>query len=317
MGALSVWQEGDSWAGLPALEADTEAEVAVVGAGVTGCACARRLALRGRSVVVLEADRVAAGASGRNGGFASAGTGLELPAAADAVGAPAALALLRATETAIEEMLAVAAERGAEDAVGRTGSLWLATADEVEVLAAAVEALRAAGVDCREAPELIPEPMRGGYPGAAIFPRDCRLQPARWVRALAQAAMASGARILERSPVTAIRPATDRWLVQTPGAAVHAPAVVVALDGLLPRLLPDLRGIVYPVRGQMLATEPLADPVLTMPTHSDHGFFYGQPTGEGRVVLGGGRWADLEAEYTDDLATSQPVQRSIERYLGR
>ncbi|MGN6380691.1 MAG: NAD(P)/FAD-dependent oxidoreductase [Gaiellales bacterium] len=317
MGALSLWHEQGSWVGLPALETNTEADVAVVGAGVTGCACARRLARNGRSVVVLEADQVAAGASGRNGGFASAGTGLALPVAADAVGAPAALELHRATEAAIDEMLAVAAEQDSGDAVRRTGSLWLAAADEVDTLAATVAALQAAGIDCREAADQIPGQMRARYPAAAVFPGNCRLEPARWVNALAQSAGAAGARILERSAVTAIHPAPDGWLVHTPRAAVRAPAVVVALDGLLPRLLPELHGIVYPVRGQMLATQPLADPVLVMPTHSDHGFFYGQATAEGRMVIGGGRWADLEAEYTDELAITEPVQRSVERYLER
>ena len=58
--------------------------------------------------------------------------------------------------------------------------------------------------------------------------------------------------------------------------------MVVACDGLLPRLLPELEGIVYPVRGQMLATERLSDTVVRMPTHSDHGFFYYRPTADGK-----------------------------------
>jgi len=79
---------------------------------------------------------------------------------------------------------------------------------------------------------------------------------------------------------------------------------------------PELTGIVYPVRGQMLATAPLADPVLRLPTHSDHGFVYARPTPDGRLAIGGCRFADLEAEYTDDARPTPPVQRALERFMA-
>jgi gamma-glutamylputrescine oxidase len=287
-----------------------------VGAGVTGCACALRLAQAGASVLVVEATGVAAGASGRNGGFASAGTGVGLLDAAAAIGMPAALALQRATERALDDMLSLSADRGEPDAVRRTGSLWLGTPAEADDLAAAVAALAAAGVDCREAPELIPAAMRQHYPWAAVFPGDCELQPARWVRTLAAAAAAAGARIHERSPALAIEWRGDGWSVAAPTGAAAARALVIACDGLIPRLVPELRGIVYPVRGQMLATEPIADTVVGMPTHSDHGFVYARPTLDGRLAIGGCRSADLEAEYTDQDTPTPPVQHALDRFMA-
>jgi gamma-glutamylputrescine oxidase len=312
----SLWQVEQPWNGFPALEGDAAADVVVVGAGVTGCACALRLAKGGASVLVLEADQVASGASGRNGGFASAGTGLGLHEAAAVVGMPTAVALHRATEAALDEMLALAADRGAAGAVRRTGSLWLATPGEDDHMASAVTALAAAGVDCREAPELIPAPLRGRYPRAAVFPGDCELQPARWVRALAGAAAEAGADVRERSAVLAIERRGDGWSVATRNGAATGRAVVVACDGLVPRLVPEVRGIVYPVRGQMLATEPVSNPVITMPTHSDHGFVYARPTLDGRLAIGGCRSADLEAEYTDDGRPTSRVQVALERFVA-
>jgi gamma-glutamylputrescine oxidase len=312
----SLWLQQDRWQGLPALDRDLPADVAVVGAGVTGCACALALAEHGRQPVVLEADRVAAGASGRNGGFAGPGSGVDLPAAAALIGGPAALELVRATASAVDDMLALAARGGATGAVRRTGSLWLAAEDEAAGLAVAVRELAAAGVDCREAPQLIPEPMRGHFVTAAHTPAACSLQPARWTQALAAAATERGAAVFEGSPVRGIERAGGGWLLRTPSAAVTARAVVVALDGLSARLLGELEGIVYPVRGQMLATEPLPDTVIGMPIHSDHGFFYLQPTADGRLVAGGGRLASLEAEYTAELAVTPPVQAAIQRYLS-
>ena len=253
----SLWQVQHRAARFPPLAGDVGADVVVIGAGVTGCACALALAEAGAAVTVLEAGRAGAGASGRNGGFASAGTGLGLSAAAALIGMPAAVALRGATEAALDDMLALAAARGEPDAVRRTGSLWLASAEEADAMTAAVAELAAAGVDCREAPELVPAQMRPHYPHAAVFPRDCELQPARWVGALAGAAAAAGAVLHERSPVQAIERRAGVWRVRGTAGAATAAAVVVACDGLLPRLVPELAGIVYPVRGQMLATEPI------------------------------------------------------------
>jgi gamma-glutamylputrescine oxidase len=312
----SLWQVEQPWAGFAPLQGDAAADVVVIGAGVTGCACALRLAQGGASVLALDAGRVASGASGRNGGFASAGTGLGLGDAAAAVGLQAAVMLHRATEAALDEMLALAADRGEADAVRRTGSLWLATSAEFDDMAAAVAALRAAGVDCREAPELIPPPMRGHYPRATLFPGDCELQPARWVRTLALAAADVGAQLAERSPVTAIERRGECWSVATRAGIATGRAVVVACDGLLPRLVPELHGIVYPVRGQMLATEPVPDPVVTLPTHSDHGFVYARPTLDGRLAIGGCRSADLEAEYTAEAGPTPKVQDTLDRFIA-
>ena len=312
----SLWQRERGARRFPALAGEAAADVCVVGAGVTGLACARRLAGGGAEVVVLEARRVAAGASGRNGGFASAGTGLALPEAAALVGLPAALALHRATDAALDDMLAVAAAQGDADAVRRTGSLWLAADDEAGDMRAALAVLGEAGVDCRAGAGLVPAPMRAHYPHAAVFPRDCVLQPARWTRALAAAAAAAGARIHERSAVAALERRGDGWRVRTGGGSVSAAAVVCACDGLLPRLVPELAGIVYPVRGQMLATAPLPDTVISLPTHSDHGFVYARPTLDGRLAIGGCRPADLEAEYTGVARPTRRVQRALDRFVA-
>jgi glycine/D-amino acid oxidase-like deaminating enzyme len=96
---------------------------------------------------------------------------------------------------------------------------------------------------------------------------------------------------------------------------VIADAVVVACDGLIPRLLPQLAGLVYPVRGQVAATAPLARQPLAMPTHSQHGFMYYRPTPDGRVVVGGGRLEHLEEEYTDAERTTAAVQAELDRFL--
>src|SRR5206468_2220094 len=107
-------------------------DVAVVGGGVTGCACAHLLAQAGLRVRLHEARQIAGGASGRNGGFALRGGAPAYDAAREQLGAERAATLWRLTERYLERLAELAG-----DAFRRTGSLRLAAdsseRDELEV----------------------------------------------------------------------------------------------------------------------------------------------------------------------------------------
>ncbi|MFL6048319.1 MAG: NAD(P)/FAD-dependent oxidoreductase [Gaiellales bacterium] len=299
------------------LDADRRADVCVVGAGVTGASCAWRLLEHGVGVTVVDGRRAAAAASGRNGGFAVTGTGLDHDELERRVGDAGARDLRAATERSLDAMIALAAELGVPQAVRRTGSLWVAQ-DEHEraEIEKALSAATAAGIPCRAAPDLIPEPMRDRCEAAAFFPQDAELLPAAWVRTLSAAAADRGAMLFEGSPVGGLERDGDGWIVHAGGGTVHAQAVVVACDGLIARLLPQMEGVVYPVRGQVLATEPLRQGPLAYPTHSQSGFMYYRPTDDGRVVVGGGRLEQLEYEYTDEETVTAGVQARLDAFLA-
>ncbi|HEY0389979.1 MAG TPA: FAD-dependent oxidoreductase [Gaiellales bacterium] len=315
MGTPSLWQEQHTGRACPTLDETATADVCIVGAGVTGTACAWRLLEHGLGTVLLDGRSAAASASGRNAGFAVAEASLEPVELARRVGERRAAELLGAIRDELDRMVGLAVELGIPQAVSRTGSLWVGTGDEAAEMAATASALRAAGIRCTAAPELIPEPMRAAHTAALHVPDDASLLPAAWVRTLAAGAVDRGARMFERSPVTSIDRHGDGWHVGTAAGCVAAGAVVVACDGLIPRLLPQLEGLVYPVRGQVAATAPLPVQPLAMPTHSQHGFMYYRPTPDGRVVVGGGRLEHLEDEYTDDERTTAPVQAELDRFL--
>ncbi len=93
----------------PPLAGDVEVEACVIGAGVGGLSCARRLAQRGIETIVLERDTVAAGASGRNGGFLIAGLAAFYADARERYGAERARRLYARTLEAQEEIFALAA----------------------------------------------------------------------------------------------------------------------------------------------------------------------------------------------------------------
>src|SRR5206468_9124277 len=120
---------------------DGRADVAVVGGGVTGCACARVLADAGLRVRLHEAREIASGASGRNGGFALRGGAPAYDAARAELGREHARALWELTERYLDRLAELAG-----DAFRRTGSLRLAAdADERAELEAEYEALREGG----------------------------------------------------------------------------------------------------------------------------------------------------------------------------
>src|SRR6266540_7272972 len=112
----------------------------VIGAGITGCACALALAEGGLRVRVHEARRVASGASGRNGGFALRGGAMPYPMARRELGHETAAELWRLSERYLDRM-----EQLAGDALGRVGSLRLADAEELDEVRAEYEALREDG----------------------------------------------------------------------------------------------------------------------------------------------------------------------------
>ena len=318
MSAESFWQEQYASRGYAPLDGRAVSDVCVIGAGITGVACAMRLLEHGLSVTLVEARDVAASASGRNGGFAVTRRSLGFSELAARLGIDAARRLYRGTEQAMDELISLAAELHVPDAIHRTGGLWLVDDSEAHELHEAIRAAADGGPPCRLAPELIPEPMRGRDLAAAFFPLDGDLQPAALVRALAASTAERGARMHEHSAASSPVPAGSAWRVATAnGGVVEADAVVVTGDGAIAQLLPELDGIVYPVRGQVLATAPIpgGGPLL-YPTHSQHGFMYYRPTADGRIVLGGGRLEHLEDEYTSAERTTAPVQAQLERFLA-
>jgi glycine/D-amino acid oxidase-like deaminating enzyme len=276
---------------------DGPPDVEVVGGGITGCSCAVALAEAGVRVRLHEAREIAGGASGRNGGFALRGGAAPYPVTVDSIGREVASALWRWTE---DEVGALAAAAG--DAFRATGSLRLAADNEErDELEAEYEALRADGFAAEWRTEL-PPPLAGRYPAAIFHPPDGVLQPARLVRRLAARAAEAGVEIRERTRVGS-------------RAELEAATVVVATDGYPSGLLGELEGLIVPTRGQVIATEPVAERFFEVPHYGRHGFDYWHQTPDGRVVAGGFRDVSLESEFTAEEVTTPLVQEALESFV--
>src|SRR3954469_3949648 len=200
-GTTPFWLDGP-YEPRPALDGDVEVEACVIGGGVAGLSCARRLAQHGSETVLHEAGTVAGGASGRNGGFLIAGTAAFHNDAREQYGAERARAMYARTLDAQRDIYELAAELGAGDSLRQVGLLRLAVSEEeAEHVREHARALRDDGFpgEAVEREDLPPALRRSGLV-ACLTDHDGALHPARWYRLLAGAAEQAGARIFEGSP---------------------------------------------------------------------------------------------------------------------
>ena len=281
----------------PACKHDGRVDVAIVGAGVTGCSAALRLAKAGLSVRVHDARGIAEGASGRNGGFALGGGAARYDVARETYGAERARAYWRWTEEALERIAELAG-----DAFRRTGSYRLAADEEErEGVRLEFEALHEDGFEAQWLDD-VPGGAAGRFRGAISHPGDGSIQPARFVHRLAGLAGAAGAEIREHDEVDDVE-------------ALEAERVLVATDGYGHGLVPELSDSIWPTRGQVIASEPLDRVLFDRPHYARNGFDYWQQLPDGRILLGGFRDVSILDELTDVEETTPTIQASLESFL--
>ncbi|HEX6249583.1 MAG TPA: FAD-binding oxidoreductase [Nocardioidaceae bacterium] len=301
--SLSLWHEsaGDDWVPRDRLPGDLRADVAVVGAGFTGLWTAYYL-LRADptlKVVVLERETAGFGASGRNGGWASA----LFPASLDKVAAlpgssrEAALALHAAMRDSVDEVGRFTTAEGVDAHFHKGGTISLARSRaQLRRARLEVEHARSWGRDQDDLRLLsgteATERLAATHVRGATYTPDCAaIHPARLVRGLASVVDSfAGGRIFEQTPVTRIEP----HRVHTPHGTVRADVVVRATEGYTPTLLGHRRAMA-PVYSLIIATERLPERTWDEIGLRDRETFtdfrnlivYGQRTQDGRLVFGG------------------------------
>jgi gamma-glutamylputrescine oxidase len=273
------------------------ADILVIGGGITGVSLLHWLQGRADAVLV-ERDRVAAGASGRNAGFLLAGVASCYATAVRTFGRERARSIWGFTvET--HELLAGALE-GDDVGYRRAGSDILPTgAEEAEDLAASAELLREDGFEAT-------------WDGERLFnPRDGELDPLRAVSALASKAPAGSIR--EGVEVTGLETGSGGVRVQAGGRECLAGAVVLATNAYTNLLLPEIG--IAPVRAQMLATGPEPRRLVARPAYSDRGYRYWRQLADGRLLAGGFRNHALDEEIGHQAAPTAKIQALLDEQL--
>ena len=292
---LSFWHDSlgaDALAPRAPLDGDTDADVAIVGGGLTGLWTAWYLSERDPSlkIVVLEKEIAGFGASGRNGGWCSALFPRSTASLERRHGREAAIAMRQAMIDTLDEVdrAARAAEvdcdfvRGGTVAYARSGVQWRAARAEAEEAAGyGVDALELWGPERARASRAL---------GASFDPACARVHPAKLVRGLAAALEQRGVRIAEQTEVLDYRP----HRVETARGNVSCERFVVATEGYGAGLRATRRRVL-PLYSLMIATEPLPDAVWDEigiahgQTFTDyrHLLIYGQRTADNRFAFGG------------------------------
>jgi glycine/D-amino acid oxidase-like deaminating enzyme len=281
------------------LHEDTTADVAIVGAGIAGVATAYHLARAGVRAVVLEARTVAEAASGRNAGFLLAGLAENFVAASGRYGEDRALRIWRFTRHNQELVREIVAREHIACDLAWHGSAQIAGDDaEWSEVRKSAELLTKEAVRVRLAPD----------ERTAIYEDDGEFHPVRYVRALAGAAVAAGARIHGGTRAVAV----TKGEVRTDRARVQAGAVVLCVNAYARHFVP-LR--VRPVRGQMLATAPVERGVFERPAYAYRGYRYWRQRSDGRLLVGGWRDTAADEEVGEEERTTPRIQEQLERFL--
>ncbi len=246
----------------PPLDGPAEADLAIVGGGFTGLWAALQAKEDdpGRDVVLLEAETVAFGGSGRNGGFCmrtlthGIANGLHrFPRELSAIEAEAAVNFEGLRDTVKRYAIACDWTESGELAVAREPH-------EVVWAREAVEELRRFGYDALflDRDEVRAEADSPTYLAGAWDRSGCAmLDPARLAWGLRGAALALGVRIHERTPVTALARDGAAIRLTTPRGPVRARRAILGTNGY-PPLLREIGRYVVPVYDHVLVTEPLS-----------------------------------------------------------
>jgi glycine/D-amino acid oxidase-like deaminating enzyme len=259
----SYWHDtAPRFAGAAAGPVEGHYDVAVVGGGFTGLGAARQLAMAGAKVLVLEAETVGFGASGRNGGHLNNGLAHSYIAAKAELGKERAIALYRALDASIDTLEAIIAEEGIDCNFRRAGKLKLASKPQhFEGLAKNFEAVHAE-VDpdtaLLSAADLRNE-IGSPFHGAMLSKKSAMMHMGRYVVGLAEAAKRRGAGIVEGAAVTERSHSGGRHMLKTSKGTVTADQVMIATGAYTTANFSYFRRRIMAVGSFIVATRPLTD----------------------------------------------------------
>lgn len=281
----------------PVLEGQVKADVAIVGGGLAGLTAALDLARSGRSVAVLDAQRVGWGASGRNGGFVGPGYATSHANITRMVGPERARELHRLSMEGVRIVEENIDALGMSDNKRVYGKLSVLRYHDPDGLKQHCEMMeREFGYHLEVMPtEAVRAVLRSTKYYQALHDPACfHFHPLNYARSLAKAIEERGGRIFEGSRVLGCDLDGAEKICRTARGEVRAREVVLAGGGYTDDLVPRLRRSILPIATYVLLTEAaperLAEAVRTLMAISDNrraGDYYRLVDGGTRLLWGG------------------------------
>lgn len=311
----SFWQQHE-FRPFPALYGHHTCDVAIMGAGYTGSWLAYWLKDSGLKVMLVEREVPGYGASGRNGGLLLQGPAQLLAEVTNEIGTDDALRLWRMTRQALDWVRALADQYPLDLHV--TGSLYLGASDERILVQESARLAQIAGgraqlISHHEQPASL---RRLELDLGVFFPDDAMIHPLKLIDALLQEASQKDVRVYSHTAVQAADTRDPQGLALIgPGFRIQAQKVLVATNAYIPDWLTLITPHIQPVRGQVIATEPLGPLDYDFPVYADHGFQYCHQRRDGRIVAGGFRNLDLDGEVGTDLVSHPAILERLTQWV--
>lgn len=245
---------------MPRLQGAHDADVVVLGAGLTGLSAAIELAERGYRVIVVEAQRIGWGASGRSGGQLIFGYGCDTGKIAALIGRDDARRLFDWSVEGVD-LVAERIGRYGIDCDLRRGHAHAAIkprqVDELKAWQGELEQHYGyGGTELWDRPRLRRALASDRYRALLFDPRSGHLQPLAYTQGLARAALALGVQIYEGSRVLSVDDG-DPVVFRTAEGEVRARFGVLGGNAWLDDLVPALERKIMPVGTYICATESL------------------------------------------------------------
>lgn len=294
-----LWQEQASPPEIPPTPPPQHTDLLIIGAGLCGLAAAHTAATAGRSVVVLDKERLGWGASSRNGGMVipelKAG-----PSHLERKYGTSGVEMFQEVNDAFDYVEALATDIDCD--YRRAGLLLLAHSPfQVSAVQHEAEDLAAHGQPARflRREQLPAEVGSSHFAAGMVLDRTGALHPAKFHAGIARRALSAGADVHDRTAATHIGGAPGRFEVMTTRGPIQARDVFVATNAYADGVMPWLQRRMTPVSSYIIATEVLdpdlassVSPAGRMMVDTKNLLFYWRLTPDGRVAFGGRRSLD-------------------------
>jgi gamma-glutamylputrescine oxidase len=286
------------------------ADAVVIGGGITGISTAYWLSRLGLRPVVLERGELSCGATGRNGGHFVFGPNQSFKDSVEDQGLAETLALWDFTRKSAQLLQDLTAQHNIDCDLRFNRLVSFAiTPEQAQALQESCELMVSHGLAAtywdKEAVEQ--NTQCSSFLGAAVKPDHAQLWPAKLVVGLAKAAQQQNAHIQTHTEVQAVTRQAEGFSITTSQGQIQANAVVYATNALAYHLLPTLKGVIVPVRGQVIATAPTAQ-LFDFDWSVNSGYEYAIQRQDGRLIFGGMRWKSPTQEVgIEDDSTLEPL----------
>ncbi len=304
----------------PLLSGDIEADVCIVGGGYTGLSSALYLAKGGLNVVLLEANKLASGASGVNGGLVSGGMRRDQFYIEKALGKDYARALWdigeKAKYHARDLMDEYQIQCDYKKGIAHPNHKQKFCEDSRRY----VEHLNQ-NYDYHDIEYLSDDEMKEitgseTYFGGSYDKGEAHCHPLNYALGIAEAALSTNAQIYENSAVTSYKVADNDVKVKTQNGSVKAKRLVLACNGYLENLEKRLTSKILSMNNYIIATEPLDSATVAKINPRDIAFAdsrfvinYFRLSADKRLLFGGGE--NYSQNLSDNIApiVTRPMEK--------